>query len=446
MDIQATIELYPRGTTFCIAAGVRRINTAIVPKSNDVLVGEAGAVLNGSKRLTSFSRDGNYWVATGQTQQGPVSDLDCLPATYTGCRYPEGVFYDDLSLKQETGLSQLNAGEFYFDYAADKIYLLDDPSGHKVEASYVPEAIRGFSTYQTNVTIRGLLVEKFANWPTDKTAAITTGDGWLLEDNEVRLNDGVGIQAGTGSVVRDNVVHDNGRLGIATAFAHGVLIEGNEIAANDANDYSFSNAGATKIWDSSNVTLRNNFVHDNQGHGLRTDTDCIGIVFEGNTVVRNTGIGIFHEISYDAVIRNNTVKGNNTSRAGSTPWYGGQIVDYDSPNVEIYGNVVEAGSGTHGIILRDDDRGFGAFGKREIRNVSVHDNIVTAPAGSMTGLAGNRSLDVYSGLGIRFEDNSYEVASSKGTFWFWGTGLSAPRTWDAWQADGQDAAGQTRVV
>jgi parallel beta-helix repeat protein len=444
--IQPAIDRYPSGTTFCIAAGVYRIQSAIVPKSNDALIGAPGAVINGAKLLTGFTRDGSFWVVGGQTQQAPVYNAVCLPATYTGCLYPEGVFYDDASLRQVTSLADLRPGSFYFDYANDKIYIADDPSGHTVEASVAPEAIRGDATYQANVTIQGLLVEKFANWPTDRVAAVDTGNGWTVADNEVRFNDGIGIKADTGSVVRSNFVHDNGRIGVSTSFSDNVLIEGNEIAGNDSNQFSFWNAGATKIWDSSNITLRNNDVHDNTGHGLRSDTDCVNILIEGNTVVRNTGVGILHEIGYDAVIRNNDVEGNNTSAAGSSPWYGGQIEDYDSPGVEIYGNTVVAPAGTHGIVLRDDDRGSGTLGTYEIRDVQVTSNTVRLKSGGFSGLAGNRALSVYDGRNISFDQNEYIVPTSDGTFWYWGTGLTAPERWRDWQGYGRDLRGMELVA
>jgi parallel beta-helix repeat protein len=407
-----------------------------------VLWGEPGTVINGSKLLTSFSRDGSYWVASGQTQQADPYTLDCIPETYTGCRYPEGVFYDDLSLRQETSLSQVGSGDFYFDYAADKIYVADDPTGHKVEASFVAEAIRGYAAAQANVTIKGLVVEKFANWSSDKTHAIQTGNDWIVEGNEVRLNDGGGIKPATGSIVRGNNVHHNGRFGLTSAYQDNILIEGNEIAYNNDNDFDFWGASGTKIWESSNVTFRNNYAHHNQGHGLWTDTNNIGIVFEGNTVVDNTGIGIFHEVSYDATIRNNVVKNNNTSKTGDTLWTGSQIQVYDSPHVEIYGNIVEALPGTHGIGLRDDERGSGEFGKWEIRDVYVHDNTIWMDDAGVTGLAGNRSLTEYASRGIVFEDNTYYVPSLVDEFWFWGVGLNAPLPWGAWQIMGHDETGQ----
>ena len=442
MNIQSAIDANPAGTTFCLAAGTYRITTGVIPKTGDALIGEPGATLNGSKLLTTFTREGAYWVAAGQTQQAPVYDATCIPATYTGCIYPEGVYRDDASLRQVTSLADLVSGAFYFDYAADKIYLFDDPAGHKIEASYVPEALRGFSTYQTNITIRGLVVEKFANWPTDKTFAISSGQGWTLENNEVRLNTGGGIRADTGSVVRGNNVHHNGRVGVSTAFADNVLFEANEIAYNDEADFDFWNAGGTKFWDTSNLILRNNYVHDNQGAGLRTDGSSVYVTFEGNTIVDNTGPGIYHEICYDAIIRDNIVRNNNTSETGSSLFYGAQIMVYDSPNVEVYGNTVEALPGTHGIGLRDDDRGSGDLGKWEIRNVYVHDNTIRMDGAGTNGLAGNRTLDVYAGL--RWDANTYYVRTT-GSYWFWGTGAAAPQTWEQWQGLGHDLTG-TRVL
>jgi parallel beta-helix repeat protein len=445
-DIQSVIDDNPTGTTFCIKAGTYRLRTAIIPKSSDVLWGEPETTLNGSKLLTSFTRDGSYWVASGQTQQAAPYDFDCIPVTYTGCRYPEGVFYDDRSLRQETSLSDLDPGDFYFDYPADKIYLADDPTGHKVEASFVAEGIRGYGAAQANVTIKGLVVEKFANWSSDKTHAIQTGDDWIVEENEVRLNDGGGIKPATGSIVRGNNVHHNGRLGLSAAYQDNILIEGNEIAYNNDNDFDINWGGSgTKIWESSNVTFRNNYAHHNQGHGLRTDTNCINVVFEGNTVVDNTGIGIFHEVSYDATIRNNVVKNNNTSKTGDSLWTGSQIQVYDSPHVEIYGNIVEALPGTHGIGLRDDERGSGEFGKWEIRDVRVHDNLIRLGAGGTTGMVGSRNPDIYINMGNRYANNTYFVEDLSAESWRWGIGVDGFLTWAGWLAMGNDLTGELHL-
>ena len=55
---------------------------------------------------------------------------------------------------------------------------------------------------------------------------------------------------------------------------------------------------------------RGNWVHDNIGNGIWSDGNVHDVTYENNLVQDNTGIGIFHEISWDATIRNNVVRNN----------------------------------------------------------------------------------------------------------------------------------------
>ena len=59
---------------------------------------------------------------------------------------------------------------------------------------------------------------------------------------------------------------------------------------------------------------------------------------------RTPNDGIKHEISYDAIIRNNIVAGNGGS---FDEWlWGSQILVQNSSNVEVYGNFVEVAAGS----------------------------------------------------------------------------------------------------
>ena len=59
-------------------------------------------------------------------------------------------------------------------------------------------------------------------------------------------------------------------------------------------------------------------MHDNDGPGLWCDIECRNVVYENNLVENNQHIGIFHEISFKAVIRNNVVRHNGSgNEAGS---------------------------------------------------------------------------------------------------------------------------------
>lgn len=142
-DLQAAIRAHPEGTTFCLEAGMYRLASPLLPKARDSLIGQPGTVLNGSKLLSDYSRDGANWVASGQTQQNNKLRGECYPRSYTGCRRPESIFIDDQAMWQVMSLAELSSGEFYFDYANDKVYLADDPTGHKVEASIAEAAVTG---------------------------------------------------------------------------------------------------------------------------------------------------------------------------------------------------------------------------------------------------------------------------------------------------------------
>ena len=49
-------------------------------------------------------------------------------------------------------------GTFYFDYAADKIYIADNPAGHTIEAGNLVDAFHGNAQ---NVTVQNLVIEKY---------------------------------------------------------------------------------------------------------------------------------------------------------------------------------------------------------------------------------------------------------------------------------------------
>ena len=207
-DIQAAVNANPEGTTFVLKAGLYRMQS-VKPKNGSVFRGEHGAILCGARLLTSFTREGAYWVATGQTQHGQVNGM--VQAGYEGARYPEDLFFDDQPLRHVLSLPKVGPGTWYFDYDADKVYFFDDPTGRKVEIGVSRCA---FSGTATKVTIQGLTVEKYAI-PAQMGAI---GDqyppaNWTVQDCETRLNHGTGIRMADGWKVRWNLIHTNGQMG-----------------------------------------------------------------------------------------------------------------------------------------------------------------------------------------------------------------------------------------
>ena len=347
-SIQAAVDFAGDGAVFCLKKGIHRAQ-AVRPRAGQLFYGEGETVLNGSRLLDGFRREERYWVANSQLQRIPKHG-ECLPSA-PACDQPEAVFIDDKPLAKVLSKDALASNEVYIDYAGGRVYLADDPTNHKVEATVASFA---FESTASDVSISKLTIEKYGS-PAQR-GAIHAIDGvrWVIENCEVRLNSGAGISVGTGTRVHNCDVHHNGQIGIG-GNGNDIRIEGNRIWSN--NIYGFDpgwEAGGAKIAESDGVTFRGNHVHDNNGPGLWCDIECRNVVYEDNLVENNQDIGIFHEISFNAVIRRNVVRYNG-SRNRSWVW-GADIVIAASQDVEVTGNTVTVAPGACGIMLIDQGR------------------------------------------------------------------------------------------
>jgi parallel beta-helix repeat protein len=424
-DLQAAINAKPEGTTFCFKEGTYRLWTPLLPKSHDVFVGEYGAVLRGSKVIRKWRKEGRFWVATGQTQENEVvPGVPCQAGIE--CNRPEGVFINDRPLLQVTSLEAVGRGRFFFDYANDKIYMANDPRRRRVEASVAAGAFRSAAHYAEGVVIKNLVIEKFAN--PSRTGAIwqTVSPGWVVANSEVARNHGVGIAHSSAATIRRNDIHHNGQLGLSGYQSVGALVQGNEIAWNAIGGFAGWEAGGAKYVVTVDLTVRSNYVHHNQHHGLWTNGDNLHTVYEDNTVVANKGVGIIHEEAYDCIIR-----GNHVARNGAHGIY-----ISSSSGVEAYGNKLDR-NGTAGVQMFLD----GASGY-DLTNNFVHDNDLRMLEGTYNGLSTSRVADptpYFTSKNNRFEANSYSVPDVSGRYWIWNGG---PRTWSEWRAAGQDTMGR----
>ncbi|HET7232153.1 MAG TPA: right-handed parallel beta-helix repeat-containing protein [Longimicrobium sp.] len=426
-DIQARVDASPAGTRFVLKAGVHRMQQ-VRPRDGMTFAGEPGAVVSGARLIVSWDRSGALWSAGGQTQEGAAAG-ECEDGG-TACRLPEDLFVDDVPLKRVARLSAVRAGSWYFDYAADRVYLADNPAGHRVEVSALPWAFGGAAR---GVTLSGLVIEKYAAPAQQGAVQGTATDGWTVQDCEVRLNHGIGVRTGEGMRVLRNRVHHNGELGIGGGGA-GVLVEGNEIAWNNYAGFDPAwEAGGTKFVRTRDLVVRGNRVHHNHGHGLWADIDNIATLYEANIVEDNDYSGIFHEISYAAVIRGNRAARNGF---GGAQWVDGAgILVSSSRDVEVYGNTVTGNR--NGITALQGDRGSGAYGAHELANLYVHDNVVELGAGRQGVVQNNGSSAVFTSMNVRFAHGTYRLGS-----------VSAPFLWNdravgegGWKGYGMDVDG-----
>lgn len=432
-DIQVLVDAAPAGATFWIEAGVHRLQ-AVTPKDNQKFYGEAGAILNGSRLLTNFTKQGAYWVAHGQTQEGERLATDKGEDGADRPGYPDAFFIDSKPLIPVDTLSKVGPGKFYFDYAADKIYFSDNPAGRLVEAAVTPQAFTGLAN---GVTVQNLTIEKHSN--PAQISAIQGGKKWIISDNEIRLNYGVGAEAKDGSQITGNFVHDNGQLGL-NGTGHNLRVEGNEIAMNGwwSGLDVFWEGGGTKFVYTDGLIVRGNHSHDNKGFGLWTDIDNIRTLYEDNIVERNSGGGIAHEISYDAIIKTNTILNNGYEPQGENWLWGGGIQIQNSKNVEVYCNKVVATGDGNGIVIIQQERGTGSLGDYLATGNDIHNNLVVAKTpgrGASGTVADWNEISLIHGRNV-FHDNRYYVGDLSSDYWSWG---SKGYNWDTYrEISGQD--------
>ena len=393
-------------------------------------MGEAGTVLSGARLLTGFVQQGSVWVVGGQTQQGHVHGV--CQAAYPRCDRPEELFVDDTRMRHVASASAVGPGTWFFDYAVDRIYLGTSPTARRVEASVTDVAFTGRAS---GVTIEGLTIEKYASPAQSGAIAGAEGPGWTIQNNVLRWNHGAGVLLGPSMRVLNNELLANGQLGVVGGdYQSGIVIEGNEIAYN--NEAAFDpgwEGGGTKFWATTNLIVRNNYVHHNYGPGLWADYDNYGLIYEGNTVEDNAWAGIFHEISYAAVIRNNRVRRNGFLDPRGWFWRAGILI-VASPDVEIAGNTVE--DNANGIVGIQQDRGTGGRGPYLIRNLWVHDNIIRMQEGQTGLVTDTGDTALFTSRNNRFDRNTYFLGRNPRYFVWFGN-----RTEAEWRHFGNDTSG-----
>ncbi len=216
-----------------------------------------------------------------------------------------------------------------------------------------------------DVTIRHLTVQRFVAPPDEGVVNHDSADGWVVEHATIQHNSGAGLMAGARQRVRASCLRGNGQYGMnaykATGRISGLVVEGNEITGNNTDDWERRRegcgcTGGVKFWAVDGADVRGNWVHDNRGTGLWADTNNNDFRIENNVIEANDGAAVIYETSYNAVIRNNTIRRNNwvegrgrADRGDTFPYAtlylsesGGEPrIEARTDKIEIYRNVLE---------------------------------------------------------------------------------------------------------
>lgn len=432
-EIQSAVTAAGPGATFVLTAGTYRMQS-IAPQTGDTFVGQGVVILNGAILLSFSSQPGvtGLWVANA-TAEGSAA-YPCS-SDHPLCDYPQDLFIDGQIQTPVASLNSLAPGMWYFDRTRNQVYVASDPSGHTVELSFAPYAFFGTAS---GVHISNLIIEKYATLAQHGAIGdVKEGTNWVVSDVEVRWNHGAGVELGPGSTLSNSFIHHNGQLGVGMGGT-GCQLIGTEISWNNYAGYEASwEAGGSKFWATTNLLVDSNYVHDNQGPGLWTDTNNIGTIYQNNTVLNNLNEGIKHEVSYQATIKNNTVKGNGNT---ATTWlWNAQIEVQNSSNVEVSGNTVEVpAGGGNGIAILNQNRGSGSMGPWVSANNQVHDNTITyLGATGYTGLADDTGGNT--AVGNSFQNDHYvlQAGDASALRWAWFGGMD----WANFKAQGEESSG-----
>lgn len=447
-DPHRILRRHPAGTTFCLAPGVHRLSRPLRPQTGDALAGRPGAVLNGSTVLSGWREEGGRWTTAGRLPPEPSDHGECLDE-HPQCTLTEDVFLDGQRLARVASAEQVAAGSFFADYDRNTITVGTDPEGRLVEQAVAPALVRSRSD---RVTVRGLVIEKAANEAQaaavdGRTVSPRTGADWRVLDNVVRLNHGVGIGIGSAGLVRGNEVRDQGQLGVSV-WERGAVVRDNILAGNGAAGYDPDwEAGGLKAWETENVRLVGNDVHDNRGPGLWSDGGCYRTTYRRNVVTANWGAGIQHEISYDALIVRNRIVDNGRRHKGWAWEAGIQIQSSGGLGIIAVKRNVVTGNANGIMVLQSGDRRTewpAPRGPHVVRNVLIRRNRITMDADQWTGLVhdvGNH--DVFD-RAIRFRANTYEVDTRSARHFAWKDDVL---TFEDWLGPGADQdRGGTLVV
>ncbi|MFI6526552.1 right-handed parallel beta-helix repeat-containing protein [Streptomyces uncialis] len=216
-----------------------------------------------------------------------------------------------------------------------------------------------------DVTIRHLTVQGFVAPHDEGVVNHDSADGWVIEHTKIQHNSGAGLMAGARQQVRASCLRGNGQYGMnaykGAGQVKGLVVEGNEIVANNTDGWERRRpgcgcTGGVKFWAVDGADIRGNWVHDNRGPGLWVDTNNNDFRIEDNVLDANDGAALIYETSYNAVIRNNTIRRNNwvegrrnAERGDNFPFAtvylsesGGEPrVPARTNKIEIYRNVLE---------------------------------------------------------------------------------------------------------
>jgi parallel beta-helix repeat protein len=232
-DIQATVNLYPGATTFCLRSGTHSLVSPITPKTGNTFIGEYGAIV-----------DGTGWTTTDHTEaafRAHNQDIDFVTirnlvirnlqrgihAYYLNSDHwtienneiafnQSGIVFPSNSTIRNNHIHHNSSGGYLGSFAHNSL-LENNEIAYNGWEQKVGES--------NNVTFRNSFVHHNA------------GDGIWYDGNN------------TGSVIEGNRVEDNGQMGIFYEISSSAIIRNNTIRRSRDTAVFISTSKNVQIYD-----------------------------------------------------------------------------------------------------------------------------------------------------------------------------------------------------
>ncbi|MGI8605393.1 MAG: right-handed parallel beta-helix repeat-containing protein [Verrucomicrobiales bacterium] len=456
-DFQALIDANPPGTTFIVSPGIYR-GVSIYPKTGSIIEGQPGAILSGAQRVTAWRHEPPYWVSDQPLPAVEPEFYDAYFCRVPTCAFPQDLYRDGDFVDRVLDLSMLSTTtQWFMDQATRRAYVRFDPSAHEMEISG-PKlgAVLAALTepgYGHNITLRGLIIERYPSPPLNGT--VGGGDGWLIENCEVRYNHAYGIVINSGGTVRGCYAHHNGQVGIGGSGIN-IVVEHNEMAFNTRLEFFNAwGSGGAKFAFCHGLRFRDNYSHGNSGPGIWLDIDSSDSIFERNIVEDNDWEGLLLEISCGGEARNNVCRRNGL--VSRHHLWGAQICLQNAKEFVVHHNFLEAPFSpwpavSNGLIMINQQRDTGPCGARVLDHNSASDNLVILAYPGNNGVSygtyGWSTFEDFVASEIYWARNRYVVGYPlNATFNYWTPETlptiihSEPMGWERWQELRQDVEG-----
>ncbi len=291
------------------------------------------------------------------------------------------IFVNSESYAQVQNMEQLylTPGGFYVSENGEDLYLnYNTKRNYTIYNSLIEYSVRNriFAPKKRGlnyIEVNGFRMEHCANqfpsdfwdqkgYPQSGALGCRSGNHWIIRNNSIRFARSIGIDCGSEGpvdlegdsttidksttgfhLIENNTVSDNGICGICGWNTQGTIVRYNLVERNNKSANPWAEAAGIKFHFMNNGIIEGNIVRDNDAAGIWLDNVWYNARITRNTVIGNSGQGIFVELGYgNCMVDNNVV---------AYTKMGDGIYTHDASGVTIANNLIFCNS-HYGIYSR----------------------------------------------------------------------------------------------